>query len=473
MQRYLSPRGRAAAHGGAGWGRLSDLALDLRPEGVRRCRCLTRLAATRRPSASGGMGTPLPSSASPASPSASARSSPTTPSTFELRRGEVVALLGENGAGKTTLMNILFGHYVADEGTVEAFGQPLPPGDPRAALAAGIGMVHQHFTLADNLTVLDNIMLGTEPLWRLAPRPARRARKRIAQLAARVRPRRRSGRAVSRAVGRRAPARRDPEGALPRRAHPDPRRADGGADAARDRRRCSRTLQAAGRERACRSSSSRTSSNEVMAVSDRIAGAARRASWPASARPRDDQPAGTRRADGRPRGRRARRRSRRRPAGRCSSWTTCRRAAAARRALDGVDAHPARRRDHRHRRRLRQRPGGARRRCSPGTRRRRGGDDRARRRRRSATGRRARLSTRGIARIPEDRHAVGTIGDMSVAENVIARALSPAALQPLRLPRLGARRGPSPQRDHRRLRRAVPVARRAASGCSPAATCRS
>ncbi len=84
---------------------------------------------------------------------------------FVLRRGEVVALLGENGAGKTTLMNILFGHYVADEGSVEAFGQPLPPGNPRAALAAGVGMVHQHFTLAGNLTVLENIRLGTEGLW--------------------------------------------------------------------------------------------------------------------------------------------------------------------------------------------------------------------------------------------------------------------------------------------------------------------
>ena len=82
-----------------------------------------------------------------------------------LRRGEVVALLGENGAGKTTLMNILFGHYVADEGEVQVFGLPLPPGNPRAALAAGVGMVHQHFTLAGNLTVLDNIRLGTESLW--------------------------------------------------------------------------------------------------------------------------------------------------------------------------------------------------------------------------------------------------------------------------------------------------------------------
>jgi ABC-type uncharacterized transport system ATPase subunit len=93
-----------------------------------------------------------------------------------------VALLGENGAGKTTLMNILFGHYVADEGTVEVFGKPLPPGDPRAALNAGVGMVHQHFTLADNMTVLENIALGTEPLF--SPRFGRaKARDKIKKLA--------------------------------------------------------------------------------------------------------------------------------------------------------------------------------------------------------------------------------------------------------------------------------------------------
>ncbi|WP_374377619.1 ABC transporter ATP-binding protein [Dongia sp.] len=87
---------------------------------------------------------------------------------FDLAKGEVLALLGENGAGKTTLMNILFGHYVADQGTIEAFGEMLPPGRPRAALDAGIGMVHQHFTLAENLTALENIALGTESLlaWR-------------------------------------------------------------------------------------------------------------------------------------------------------------------------------------------------------------------------------------------------------------------------------------------------------------------
>ena len=90
-----------------------------------------------------------------------------------LHRGEILALLGENGAGKTTLMNILFGHYVADEGTVEvAAGDNtlarLEPGSPHAALQAGIGMVHQHFTLAENLSALENILLGTEPLtaWR-------------------------------------------------------------------------------------------------------------------------------------------------------------------------------------------------------------------------------------------------------------------------------------------------------------------
>ena len=82
-----------------------------------------------------------------------------------LQRGEVLALLGENGAGKSTLVSILFGHYLADAGTVMVDGQALPPGNPAAALAAGIGMVHQHFTLADNLSVLDNVMLGTEPLW--------------------------------------------------------------------------------------------------------------------------------------------------------------------------------------------------------------------------------------------------------------------------------------------------------------------
>ncbi len=84
---------------------------------------------------------------------------------LDLYAGEVLAVLGENGAGKSTLVSILFGHYTADAGDITVHGHRLPPGQPQAALAAGVGMVHQHSTLAHNLSVLDNVMLGTEPLW--------------------------------------------------------------------------------------------------------------------------------------------------------------------------------------------------------------------------------------------------------------------------------------------------------------------
>ena len=80
---------------------------------------------------------------------------------FEVAEGEVHALLGENGAGKTTLMNILTGLYRPDEGEIEVGGRVVELHSPRDAIAAGIGMVHQHFRLVDTLTVSENVVLGS------------------------------------------------------------------------------------------------------------------------------------------------------------------------------------------------------------------------------------------------------------------------------------------------------------------------
>lgn len=79
---------------------------------------------------------------------------------LSVEKGEIHALLGENGAGKTTLMNILFGIYSADEGEVLWKGEKISFRSPREAIAEGIGMVHQHFSLIKKMTVLDNIILG-------------------------------------------------------------------------------------------------------------------------------------------------------------------------------------------------------------------------------------------------------------------------------------------------------------------------
>lgn len=77
-----------------------------------------------------------------------------------VEKGEIHALLGENGAGKTTLMNILFGIYSADSGQILWKGQPVRFASPKDAIAAGIGMVQQHFSLVRKMTVLDNIILN-------------------------------------------------------------------------------------------------------------------------------------------------------------------------------------------------------------------------------------------------------------------------------------------------------------------------
>ncbi len=79
---------------------------------------------------------------------------------FDLRQGEVHALLGENGAGKSTLMNVLAGMYKAEEGAIFVGGKRVNFGSPRDAIAAGIGMIHQHFMLVPSQTVTENIILG-------------------------------------------------------------------------------------------------------------------------------------------------------------------------------------------------------------------------------------------------------------------------------------------------------------------------
>jgi len=82
--------------------------------------------------------------------------------TLQLRRGEIHALLGENGAGKSTLMSVLFGMYEAEKGVIQKNGEEVHIHSPNDANVLGIGMVHQHFKLVHNFTVLENIVLGVE-----------------------------------------------------------------------------------------------------------------------------------------------------------------------------------------------------------------------------------------------------------------------------------------------------------------------
>jgi simple sugar transport system ATP-binding protein len=79
---------------------------------------------------------------------------------FDIYKGEIVTLLGENGAGKTTLMNILYGMYSKDSGEISVKGHSAEINSPKDAIDLGIGMVHQHFTLVNTLSVLENVILG-------------------------------------------------------------------------------------------------------------------------------------------------------------------------------------------------------------------------------------------------------------------------------------------------------------------------
>ena len=81
---------------------------------------------------------------------------------LKVRKGTIHGIIGENGAGKSTLMSILYGFYQADRGEILVGGKQVSIRDPNTAISVGIGMVHQHFMLVENFTVLENVMLGAE-----------------------------------------------------------------------------------------------------------------------------------------------------------------------------------------------------------------------------------------------------------------------------------------------------------------------
>ncbi|NCX18683.1 MAG: ATP-binding cassette domain-containing protein, partial [Acidimicrobiia bacterium] len=101
---------------------------------------------------------------------------------LEVSTGEVLALIGENGAGKSTLMNVLYGIYRADEGEILIDGSPVSFSSPADAIAAGIGMVHQHFMLVPVMTVAENVVLGVEPTGRFGSLDISEARRMVREV---------------------------------------------------------------------------------------------------------------------------------------------------------------------------------------------------------------------------------------------------------------------------------------------------
>ncbi|MSU24517.1 MAG: ABC transporter ATP-binding protein [Opitutus sp.] len=102
---------------------------------------------------------------------------------LSVARGSIHGLIGENGAGKSTLMNIVYGFHRADTGAILVHGAPVDIHSPQEAIAAGIGMVHQHFMLVENFTVLENVVLGVEggPILARGLAQARGALQKLAQ----------------------------------------------------------------------------------------------------------------------------------------------------------------------------------------------------------------------------------------------------------------------------------------------------
>jgi ABC-type uncharacterized transport system ATPase subunit len=150
---------------------------------------------------------------------------------MSVAKGAIHGIVGENGAGKSTLMSILYGFYKADKGEIFINGKKTEIPDSQAAIRAGIGMVHQHFKLVENFTVVENVILGAEDGAMLRPSIAK-ARE-IAQgtvseeYGLKVDPD-----AIIEDLGRPPAARGNPQAALPPRRYPDPRRAHGRADPA-------------------------------------------------------------------------------------------------------------------------------------------------------------------------------------------------------------------------------------------------